>query len=152
MAEKLCVICSKIEISNMAMYCRNCSSLITRLRKMESHHKSRAKKLNVESTFTAVEWLEMLKDSSYSCMCCGIVGSVARCRQKKILIPDHVVSLGQGGTNTAKNIQVLCIGCNTRKSDKTIDYRPDEFRLKFMSFKLERELNTNDLWRFIPDP
>lgn len=48
------------------------------------------------------------------CLCCG--------SDKKITL-DHVIPVNKGGLNEIKNLQPLCISCNSRKSDQIIDYR-----------------------------
>lgn len=51
------------------------------------------------------------------CLACG--------RSTRLSI-DHVRPLSMGGANSSTNIQILCVGCNARKSRKTIDYRNRE--------------------------
>lgn len=48
------------------------------------------------------------------CLCCG--------SSEKLSI-DHVIPVNKGGENTIENLQTLCLSCNSRKSDKIIDYR-----------------------------
>jgi len=49
-----------------------------------------------------------------ACLCCGSL--------KKIAL-DHVIPVSKGGENSIDNLQPLCRSCNSRKSDKIIDYR-----------------------------
>lgn len=42
---------------------------------------------------------------------------------------DHVVPVNQGGTNDSENLQLLCAGCNLRKSDRS----DAEFRQRYRS-------------------
>lgn len=74
----------------------------------------RARQKNSEGTFTAKEWLALCEKYGNKCLCCG---------EKKKLTADHVVPLVKGGENYIRNIQPLCLSCNSRKGTKTIDYR-----------------------------
>ena len=42
---------------------------------------------------------------------------------------DHIVPVNQGGTNDRENLQLLCAGCNLRKSDRS----DAEFRQRYRS-------------------
>lgn len=64
--------------------------------------------------FTHAEWVELCERYDHRCLCCG---------ERKTLSPDHVVPVSKGGSSAIENIQPLCIGCNKRKSARTIDYR-----------------------------
>lgn len=48
---------------------------------------------------------------------CGACGA-----NKKLQI-DHVIPVSVGGTSDIANLQLLCGSCNSKKGDKTIDYR-----------------------------
>ena len=77
----------------------------------------RARKKEVGGSYTAAEWKELLEHYGHRCLCCG--------RSDVALTVDHIVPITKGGRNDIDNIQPLCQGCNSRKSNKTIDYRPD---------------------------
>lgn len=64
---------------------------------------------------TEKEWIDLCARYDHRCLCC---------REQKPLSRDHVVPVTSGGLDTIDNIQPLCKGCNSRKNDKTIDYRP----------------------------
>lgn len=51
-----------------------------------------------------------------ACLCCG---------EEKNMTLDHVVPVREGGENSIENMQPLCMACNSRKSNKTIDYRKE---------------------------
>lgn len=51
-----------------------------------------------------------------ACLCCGST--------EKISI-DHVIPVNKGGENCISNYQPLCVPCNSRKSDRIIDYRKE---------------------------
>lgn len=53
-------------------------------------------------------------DRDKYCLCCG---SYER------LSIDHVIPISKGGMNVIENLQTLCVSCNSKKGNKTIDYR-----------------------------
>lgn len=44
-------------------------------------------------------------------------GQCVRCGRTENLEFDHVIPVSKGGSNTAKNVQLLCVECNRKKSD-----------------------------------
>jgi 5-methylcytosine-specific restriction endonuclease McrA len=72
-----------------------------------------------EGKYSLKQWYSVLSyyTPNGECLACGKVSKLHR---------DHVVPLVKGGTNYIGNIQPLCRDCNSRKRDKTIDYRPDK--------------------------
>lgn len=55
---------------------------------------------------------------------CNQYGNIClRCRKKRVLVADHVISLAQGGKNDITNIQPLCKRCNGIKGAGSEDYR-----------------------------
>jgi len=44
-------------------------------------------------------------------------GQCAKCGSRENLEYDHIVPVSQGGSNTARNVELLCEGCNRSKSD-----------------------------------
>jgi len=74
----------------------------------------RTRKVNSEGSFTAQEWQQLCEKYDNKCLCCSSDGP---------LEADHVVPLSKGGSSYIDNIQPLCRLCNSRKRDKTIDYR-----------------------------
>lgn len=63
---------------------------------------------------TEQEWQDLCERYDHRCLCCG---------ERKPLSRDHVIPVTSGGLDTIENIQPLCKGCNSKKNDKTIDYR-----------------------------
>jgi hypothetical protein len=45
-------------------------------------------------------------------------GKCVRCGNKEKLEFDHIIPVNKGGSNTERNIQLLCENCNRTKSDK----------------------------------
>lgn len=82
---------------------------------MRRGERRRARKSGAAGDYTAQEWAELKHKYGNVCLCCG---------QKKPLCADHIVPLSKGGESFISNIQPLCRPCNSRKRDKTIDYRP----------------------------
>lgn len=64
---------------------------------------------------TEQEWVDLCARYDHLCLCCG---------EQKPLSRDHVVPVVCGGLDTIENIQPLCKACNSRKNNRTIDYRP----------------------------
>jgi 5-methylcytosine-specific restriction endonuclease McrA len=62
---------------------------------------------------------------------CGAAGSVAErirkyCRSTRDLEYDHMVPVSRGGSNTEKNIELLCRKCNRKKGPRiALDDQPN---------------------------
>ena len=80
------------------------------------NHRRRTKKTMAGGSYTAAEWKALVNHFGGKCLCCG--------RDDVKLTADHVIPVSKGGTSNIENIQPLCKSCNSRKNDKTIDYRP----------------------------
>lgn len=72
------------------------------------------KKFNAPGALTVQDWQDVLKAAGHMCLACGT---------KQKLTIDHVVPMSVGGANAKDNIQPLCLSCNGRKGNKTMDYR-----------------------------
>jgi len=79
-----------------------------------SKHTYRANKRGNGGSYTPTQWAALYNKHRNRCLCCG---------KKKRLSPDHVAPISKGGTSNIGNIQPLCLPCNLRKGNKSIDYR-----------------------------
>jgi HNH endonuclease len=68
---------------------------------------------------TLEEWDDLCAYYGYKCLSCG--------RSDVPMTEDHIVPVSRGGTDYIDNIQPLCKPCNSRKKDKTADYRVSVF-------------------------
>ncbi len=76
--------------------------------------KRRTAKSKAGGSFTAAQWLALCAKYHYRCVCCG---------KRRKLTTDHVIPVSKGGSSNIKNIQPLCLPCNSHKGTKTTDYR-----------------------------
>lgn len=67
---------------------------------------------------TEKEWRALVEKYNRRCLCCQQVGT-----RHNPITRDHVLPISKGGPDTIDNLQPLCKSCNSRKKDKTIDYR-----------------------------
>jgi 5-methylcytosine-specific restriction endonuclease McrA len=77
----------------------------------------RAKILNAEGEYTENDVKSLFARQKGRCACCG---------QKKKLTVDHIVPLTRGGSNWPRNLQGLCLPCNSAKQARD----PVEFMQK----------------------
>ena len=91
-------------------------------------HRRRTLKTAAGGNYTAAEWNSLAEHYGGKCLCCG--------RTDVKLTADHVVPVSKGGTSNIDNIQPLCKSCNSRKRDKTIDYRPSSGLGRWIQRKL----------------
>jgi 5-methylcytosine-specific restriction endonuclease McrA len=75
----------------------------------------RARRKQSSGVVTSAEWKALCEYYDNQCLCCGSSGS---------LTMDHVIPLSKGGLHILDNVQPLCGECNSRKKDRTVDYRP----------------------------
>ena len=80
------------------------------------YHRRQTLKTKAGGSYTAAEWKDLCHHFGNKCLCCG--------RDDVKLTADHVTPVSKGGSSNIDNIQPLCGICNSRKKDKTIDYRP----------------------------
>lgn len=78
----------------------------------------RCRKMSAEGSVSTKEWKDLCEKYGNKCLCCGA----------QEVTTDHIIPLSKGGTNKIDNYQPLCGVCNSRKHNKTIDYRPQEAR------------------------
>lgn len=81
-------------------------------------HANRSKRRLVAGKWTARQWRDLCRAYGGVCLCCG---------EMNPLCVDHIIPITKPGTsNMIDNLQPLCKSCNSSKSNKTIDYRPDK--------------------------
>lgn len=103
--------------SNAVKYCEQ-HRAISSYGDIAGSARRRAMKLGLTSHYTGAELFELVRKYGSACMRCGTTerGFMAH-------VPDHIIPLSLGGSNTIDNIQILCFGCNGKKRNYTIDYR-----------------------------
>lgn len=77
----------------------------------------RARKHNAPGSHTIAEWEALKAHHSYRCLACG------KQEPEIKLTEDHVIPLGPNGSDSIENVQPLCGPCNSKKHQRTIDYR-----------------------------
>ena len=90
----------------------------------------RFRKLNNGGAFTEEQWLKLKAQYNNVCLCCRRSEAELLAAGLQI-VPDHVLSVVQGGSNNIDNIQPLCHasaagsrgGCNNIKRHLHIDFR-----------------------------
>ena len=65
---------------------------------------------------TLVEWIKLKNGLGNKCIRCGVSGEKTR------ITVDHITPSSLGGTNNIKNLQPLCIRCNSWKHRDSFNY------------------------------
>lgn len=74
----------------------------------------RTRKTEAGGSYTAAEFKALCELYDNCCVCCG---------QEKPLTFDHVIPVSKGGSSDISNGQPMCRPCNSKKYNKTTDYR-----------------------------
>ena len=85
-------------------------------RKLWHNNKRRLKKLRNGGEHTLGEWQNLKAQYNWTCPSCK------RKEPTITLSRDHIVPVSKGGSDNIENIQPLCRGCNSSKSNKTVKY------------------------------
>lgn len=97
-------------------------------RERAQQNRRRTRETIAGGAFTAAEWKALVEHYDNKCLCCG--------RNDVHLTVDHIVPVSKGGTSNIENLQPLCHSCNSRKGNKTLDYRPDSGLVRWIQRKL----------------
>jgi 5-methylcytosine-specific restriction endonuclease McrA len=89
------------------------NNITQKARRQEARNRRQPK--NAANTTTWTEWVDLVDKYNHKCLCCG--------RDDVPMSLDHVIPRSLGGADTIDNVQPLCKSCNSKKSNKTIDYR-----------------------------
>lgn len=94
---------------------------ITEERKELNYYRELRRKRLYESigSHSLEEWMKLKKLHLNRCLSCN------KSEPEIKLSRDHVIPLSKGGSDFISNIQPLCRSCNSKKHDKTIDYRKE---------------------------
>lgn len=80
-----------------------------------------ARRRGAEGKCSVTEWEEIIERQNRQCNACR--------RDDLPLTLDHIIPITRGGTNWPDNIQGLCLSCNIRKYNSTMDeFRAGGFR------------------------
>lgn len=71
----------------------------------------RSQKKRAGGSYSAEDIRNLKREQRNKCACC-------RCSIKHLYEIDHIVALSRGGSNSIKNIQLMCPSCNRLKSNK----------------------------------
>lgn len=82
----------------------------------ELSRRRRARELKAVGEFTETEFRALCVEHSNRCVYCG--GLEAKVGK---LVPDHMMPLSRGGSNSLDNIAPACRHCNDSKGSKTVD-------------------------------
>jgi 5-methylcytosine-specific restriction endonuclease McrA len=107
-----------------------------KLMAIKSFQKRRARKRELESSFTIKQWNRCKEYFNNICCYCG---------KDKELTQDHFIPLVNGGEYTKNNIVPCCLSCNSSKGNKDfLEWYPvQEFYSKEREKKILKYLNYN---------
>jgi len=80
----------------------------------------RHKLRTAEGEYTKQEWDNVKKQQNHCCVICG-KSEPFEDQYYKFLTVDHIRPVTKGGSNYIRNIQGLCLSCNSKKNNKITD-------------------------------
>lgn len=91
-----------------SLVCQGCSDHAGRV---TSRQNRRCKRKGVTSRLSRYDWLSVQYKFDFACACCGVPAMLEQ------ITLDHIIPLGEGGSNCVTNIQPLCVTCHRDKDD-----------------------------------
>jgi 5-methylcytosine-specific restriction protein A len=99
----------KANKDGLSSYCKPCEGKYRKVRRKRVKDNGGA--------ITDKQCEDLKKKHNYTCLRCG------KKEPEIALTLDHVISVLKRGKNLIKNIQPLCVSCNSKKGSRIIDYR-----------------------------
>jgi 5-methylcytosine-specific restriction endonuclease McrA len=88
--------------------------LFTNVVRLARRHNNRARNYHCRGRLNLTRLAIFLTMFPAKCRACGATEDITL---------DHIVPLCVGGKNSIKNLQPLCMSCNSRKGGQVVDYR-----------------------------
>lgn len=124
--KKFCNKCNSIKsldnFHSNASYCKKCVS--NRFKKYYIDNKISIvqnvakRQRNLDKKLSKKEVIEIFARDNYACKKCGMTNDEHEIAWGTRLHLDHIIPFSKGGLTEVNNLQLLCISCNSSKSNK----------------------------------